>query len=371
MRNRIHSKLVIKTPGILYMYKSILIVGLLSITVFLIGSCKDEKPQQSAGGAGRQQGPLAVDGFIVSESSISENIEVPGSLLPFEETQIRSEVGGRVVQLNIQEGAIVSKGTLMVKLFDKDLQAQLRKLEVQLQIREKSEERSGELLKIQGISQQEYDLSSLDVENLRADIEATQIAISKTEIRAPYSGRVGLRNVSLGAYLAPADIITILRQVDKLKLEFSIPEKYAKDIVPGYSISFQVDGGEGHHTAKVMATENSVDQNTRTLKVRALVVANHRELIPGVFAKVNLQLGKNDKALMIPTQAIIPSARDKQIIIARKDSAMYTAVQTGIRDSAFVQIMGNVKVGDTVVTTGLMAIRPNSKIKITGVSRRK
>ncbi len=138
----------------------------------------------------------------------------------------------------------MQKGTLLVKLFDKDLQAQLRKLEVQLKIKEKSEERSSELLKIQGISQQDYDLSALDVENLRADIESTQIAISKTEIRAPYSGRVGLRNVSLGAYIAPNDIITIIRQVDKLKLEFSIPEKYAREITPGYIISFQVDGGK-------------------------------------------------------------------------------------------------------------------------------
>jgi len=181
------------------MYKSIRIVVLLTVTVFLIGSCNDKKPQQRAGGAGRQQGPIPVDGFIVSERTISENIEVPGSLLPFEETQIRAEVAGRIVQLNINEGSEVNKGTILVKLFDKDLQAQLRKLEVQLKIKQKSEERSSELLKIQGISQQDYDLSALDVENLRADIESTQIAISKTEIRAPYAGLVGLRNVSLGA----------------------------------------------------------------------------------------------------------------------------------------------------------------------------
>jgi membrane fusion protein (multidrug efflux system) len=333
-------------------------------------SCNDKKAQRSAGGGPRQQGPLEVDGFVVTESSISENIEVPGSLLPFEETQIRSEVGGRIVQLNIEEGAFVSKGKLLVKLFDQDLQAQLKKLEVQLKIREKSEERSAELLKINGISQQEYDLSTLDVENLKADIESTRIAISKTEIRAPYAGRVGLRNVSLGAYLVPGDVVTVLRQVDKLKLEFSIPEKYAPEISSGYVISFQVDGGKGNHKAKVIATENSVDQNTRTLKVRALVTAEHRELIPGVFAKVNLELGKNEKALMVPTQSIIPSARTKQVIVVRKDSALYTTVQTGIRDSVFVHLVNGVKVGDTVVTTGLMAIRPESKLKVARVSRR-
>lgn len=354
------------------MHISIRSFGLVAITVILLGSCNDKKPQTNAGpGGGRQQGPIAVDGFIVSERSISENIEVPGSLLPFEETQIRAEVGGRIVQLNINEGSFVKKGTLLVKLFDQDLQAQLRKLEVQLKIREKSEERSSELLKIQGISQQDYDLSALDVENLRADIEAVKIAISKTEIRAPYAGRVGLRNVSLGAYIASNDIITILRQVDKLKLEFSIPEKYAKEIAPDYTVSFQVDGGKSYHKAKVIATENSVDQSTRTLKVRALVDANHPELIPGVFAKVNLQLGKNDNALMVPTQSVIPTARNKQVIVARGDSALYSVVETGVRDSAFVHITSGVKAGDTVVTTGLMAIRPNSKIKITRVTNKK
>jgi membrane fusion protein, multidrug efflux system len=330
-------------------------------------SCNSKKVPLAAG-TKRQQGPLAVDGYVVQQSSVSETIEVPGSLLPFEETQIRAEVGGRIVKLNIQEGSTATKGALLVKLFDEDLQAQLRKLRVQLQIKNKTQERSAELLKINGISQQDYDLSELDVENLRADIEATQIAISKTEIRAPYSGRVGLRNISLGSYISPTDIITTIRQVDQLKLEFAIPEKYAKEIVKGYKVRFKVDGGNEDHNATVMATENSVDANTRTLRVRALVNERHQELVPGIFAKVNLQLGRNDRALLVPSQSIIPTARNKQVILFRKDSALYTVVETGIRDSAFVQVLKGVKIGDTVVTSGLMAIRPNAKIKIARVS---
>lgn len=338
----------------------------ISVIILAFSSCNSKKEQQGfGGGARRPQGPLQVDGFVVRQRAISEKIEVPGSLLPFEETQLRAEVGGRVVQLNINEGNAVAKGTMLVKLFDQDLQAQLKKLQVQLQIKEKTQERSAELLKINGISQQDYDLSELDVENLKADIEATKIAISKTEIRAPYSGKVGLRNFSLGSYVSPNDIITTIRQVDQLKLEFSVPEKYAKEIVKGYSVSFKVDGGEQYHNATVIATENSVDQNTRTLRIRAQVQASHRELVPGVFAKVNLQLGKNNNALMIPTQAVIPGARNKQVILFKKDSALYTVVETGVRDSVFVQVVSGLKAGDTVVTSGLMAIRPNAKIKIT------
>jgi membrane fusion protein, multidrug efflux system len=342
--------------------------GLIFCVVLLfIIACDSKKEAPDARGGQRQNGPITVDAFLVKPRSISDHIEVPGSLLPFEETQIRAEVGGRVVQLNVKEGTTVQKGTLLVKLFDQDLQAQLKKLEVQLLIKIKTEERNRELLEIKGISQQDYDLASLDVENLKADIESTKISISKTEIRAPYTGTLGLRNVSLGSYISPAEIVTTLRQVDQLKLEFAIPEKYAKDVSTGYMVKFRVDGGDEQHTASVMATENSVDQNTRTLKVRAVVSKLHRELVPGVFAKVNLQLGKDEQALMVPTQALIPSARNKQVIVLRKDSVKFMVVETGIRDSAYVQVLRGIVSGDTVITTGLMAIRPNSKVKVTRV----
>jgi membrane fusion protein (multidrug efflux system) len=342
------------------------LMGMISMGIF---GCK-EKKDLTGGGRGntRGKGPLAVEGFLVEKRSVSETVEVAGTLLPFEETAIRAEVSGRIVQLNIPEGGVVKKGTLLVKLFDQDLQAQLSKLKVQLQIADKTEERQKELLAINGISQQDYDLSTLNVENLKADIQSVEIAIAKTEIRAPYDGQVGLRNVSMGSYLAPADVITNLREVDKLKLEFSVPEKYARNIVKGYEVKFRVDGGKKDHTATVIATEGNVDQATRTLKIRTLVKEKSEELVPGVFARVNLQLGQDSEALMIPSQAIIPQARNKQVIVLRKDSAEFRIVETGIRDSAFVQVLSGVKKGDTIITTGLMAIRPASKIKLTKVN---
>jgi len=350
------------------MYKRYSVLfSLVMAAVLLACSKKDNNPM--GGGRNQAQGPMVVEGFLVEHHTISDKIDVPGSLLPAEETQIRTEVSGRVVELNIKEGNPVAKGALLVKLFDQDLQAQLRKLEVQLRIAQKTEERQRELLAINGISQQDYDLSALQVDNLKADIESIRIAISKTEIRAPYAGRVGLRNVSLGSYLSPNDIVTTLRQVDRLKLEFAVPEKYAKEIKPGTRIRFRVDGGTQDHNAEVMATESGVDQTTRTLRVRALVTENHPELVPGVFAKVNLQLGKDTHGLLIPTQAVIPQARNKQVILLRKDSAAFAVVETGIRDSVFVQIVNGLKEGDTVVTTGLMAIRPSAKIKIGKLNR--
>ncbi|HCW08488.1 MAG TPA: efflux RND transporter periplasmic adaptor subunit [Cytophagales bacterium] len=338
---------------------------LISVLALLFASCKNKKVATTA----HKSGPTIAEGFIVEPHIESENVEVPGSLLPFEETQIRPEVSGRIVTLNIQEGSMVKQGSLLVKLFDQDLQAQLRKLQVQLDISIRTAERQKDLLAINGISQQDYDLSALAVDNLKADIETTKIAISKTEIRAPYDGKLGLRNVSLGAYVSPSDIVTSIRQLNNLKLEFSIPEKYAKEISIGYKVKFRLDGGEKDHEAIVIATEGSVDQVTRTLKIRAIVKENHRELVPGFFAKVDLQLGNVTNALMVPTQAVIPLARTKQIILLRKDSAQFVNVVTGIRDSTYVQIVNGIRAGDTIVTTGLMSIRPKGKIKINVFNR--
>jgi membrane fusion protein, multidrug efflux system len=345
------------------------------ITYFLIGvclvsACKSNKKEAQAGGGGpgRPSGPLQVQGFRVEAGTVSDNIEVPGSLLPAEQTEIRSEVNGRVVALNIVEGNTVKKGSLLVKLFDQDLQAQLNKLEVQLQIAQKTEERQRRLLEVSGISQQEYELSNLNVDNLKADIQSVKIAIAKTEIRAPYDGKLGLRNISLGSFISTSDIITTIRQVSTLKLEFAIPEKYAQNMVKGYKVSFKVEAGKQNHTATVLASENSVDATTRTLRVKAVVNDIHPELVPGSFATVNMQLGKNDKALLVPTQAIIPQARNKQVVVFKQDSARFITVETGIRDSAFVQVLNGLEIGDTVITSGLMAIRPTSKIKLTKVN---
>lgn len=335
----------------------------------ILAGCQSKKDALSGGQTQRPKGPTTVEGFLVQISSVSEDVEVPGTLLPAEETQIRAEVSGRIIQLNLPEGTVVPNGFLLVKLFDQDLQAQLRKLEVQLQIAVKTVQRQRELLAINGISQQDFDLIALNVDNLKADIQATKISITKTEIRAPYEGQIGLRNVSMGAYLSTADIITVLREVKQLRLEFSIPEKYAKNIAKGYIVKFKVDGGKVTHNAVVIATEGNVEQNTRTLKIRAMVSERDAELVPGIFAKVNLQLGQDAMALMIPSQAIIPQARNKQVILLRKDSAVFTVIETGIRDSAYVQIVKGLHAGDTVITTGLMAIRPNGKIMISTLNR--
>ncbi|MFN5136455.1 MAG: efflux RND transporter periplasmic adaptor subunit [Chitinophagaceae bacterium] len=335
-------------------------------TLLTIVSCKEKKNEQAAK-PNAPKGPAMVQGYIVKTGAVSEPLELPGTLLPMEATEIHPEVNGRIVGLYINEGANISKGALMVKLFDGDLQAQLKKLKVQLQIAEKTEERSRELLKLNGISQQDYDLSFLQVSNIKADIELIETNIAKTEIRAPYSGKIGFRNVSLGAYITPATIVTTIRQINQLKLQFSIPEKYSSKIQTGQLIPFTVAGSTQKFLAKVYATESIVSETTRGLNIRCLIQQNNAALVAGGFAKVDVDFAKNDNAILVPSQAILPQARGKKVVLYRDGIAVFADVQTGVRDSANVEIISGVRVGDTIVTTGLIGIRPDAKIKLSKV----
>jgi membrane fusion protein (multidrug efflux system) len=338
--------------------------------LFLISSCgsktKDTKTVQKSAG-----GPpvLAVQGFVVKPTVLNSSIEIAGTLLPFEETEIHPEVAGKVVMLSIREGAVVRKGTLLAKLFDGDLQAQLHKLSVQLQIANKTQERQEELLKIGGISQQDYDLSLLNVSTIKADMQILQADINKTRIRAPFDGKLGFKNISIGAYITPTTVITTIRQVNKLKLEFSVPEKYSTKVAVGNSVSFSTESSNKRYSAKIIATESGITQETRSLMVHAIVENVDKGVTAGGFAKVNFDMGDNNEALMVPTQAIIPEARDKKVILYHDGTASLVTVVTGTRDSSKVEILKGLAVGDTIVTTGLLQIKPGSKIKISSLKK--
>jgi len=344
---------------------SFVAVALFSITAI---SCKQKKETPEVMTVRSVNLPVQVEAFIVRTRPLSENIEVPGTLLPYETTEIRPEISGRLVELNIPEGKVVEKGMLLAKLFDEDLQARLKKLEVQLSIAQKTVERQKALLDISGISQQEYDLSQLEANNLSADIGLVKVDIGKTHITAPYTGKIGLKNISLGAYVTPSNILTTISQVNDLKLEFTVPEKYSENMKRGKEVAFTINGADKKYRATVMATEAAIEANTRTLKVRALVKGRHEELVSGGFAKVSLELGNNAEPIVIPTQAIIPQARDKKVVVYNNGSPEFKIVTTGIRDSTFVEIIDGLKTGDTIITTGLLAIRPDSKITLTKVN---
>lgn len=343
-----------------------IITLLLSITMLTLVACSGKKEKEAAQQkqAGAKPPPMRVDGYIVKPQPFQENIEVPGSIVANEMAEIHPEVSGRIVQLNVAEGRYVGKGTVLAKLYDGDLRAQLNKLNIQLALAQKTEERQAQLLKIQGISQQDYDISLLQVNSLRADIGIIQTSISKTVVRAPFSGKLGLKNISPGSYVSPASVIAIINQTDQLKLDFAVPEKYIDQIKNGQLVTFTFEGSKKQLAAKVVATESNVTENTRSLTVRAAVIGKEEGLLPGAFAKVQLSFDPDPNALLVPTQAVLPQARGKKVILYKGGTAIFADVTTGVRDSAKVQITDGLKPGDTVVVTGLLSVRPEAKIQI-------
>lgn len=340
--------------------------SLLLISLSLLTACGGKKKEtvttQKAGGS--NQPPMRVDGYIVMTAPFQENIEVPGTIVANEKVEIHPEVSGRIVQLNVVEGKYVSKGALLAKLYDGDLRAQLNKIQIQLALAKKTEERQAQLLKIQGISQQDYDISLLQVNSLNADIGILQTSIAKTVVRAPFSGKIGLNAISPGAYVTPATVIAVINQTDQLKLDFTVPEKYTGQIKIGQLVTFTFEGSSKELGAKVIATEGNVTENTRSLTVRAAVVGKDDGLLPGSFAKVKLSFDPDPNSILVPTQAVLPQSRGKKVILYKSGTAVFADVTTGMRDSARIQILEGIKAGDTVVVTGLLSVRPESKIQI-------
>ncbi len=351
-----------------WLYSVIVLLIIVLLGYYFFKPETGNKPaSKNMNASARQKEQAKVDAYIVKPSLLIDEISVSGSLLAFEEVELKNEVAGRIVFLNLPEGKQVKKGTLLVKLFDDDLQAGLKKLQIQLAIQEKIHERQSELLKVNGISQNDYDQTGLQLNSLKADIEVQKVLIRKTEVLAPFDGVIGLRNVSIGAEVTPSTLLATIRSEDKLKLDFSVPEKYSSEIKPGMKIMFTMSNDDSQFEATVMATEQGIDVTTRNLKVRAVLDNKDEHLLPGAFTDVNLKLNEKKDALLIPTQALIPSDQNKSVILARNGKAHFVDVKTGVRRASNIEITQGLQAGDTIITTGILFLKEDSKLSFATV----
>ncbi len=343
---------------------SVLILILVPITLLLL----HKKPEEKRKGKG--DGKRKVEALVIRPTTLLNDISVTGSLLSFDEVELKNEVAGRIVLLNLPEGKAVKKGTVLVKLFDDDLQAGLKKLNAQLALQQQIYKRQSQLIKVNGISQNEYEQSLLQVQTLEAEIDAQKAQIRKMEILAPFDGIIGLRNVSLGAVVGTSTTLATVRS-NRLKLDFFVPEKYGDAIRAGMNVDFLLYSGQKSHHATVLATERSIDDDTRNLKVRAVINQASEGLIPGAFANVQLELGSNPHALLIPTESIIPMERNKQLIVARQGKAHFVNVKTGIRKESMVEITDGLQSGDTLIVSGLLFFKEGDDIQYSHVTNSK
>lgn len=332
--------------------------------LLILSACNSGK--QKKPGAEKGKGPVLIDVSVAELRSYTNTVEANGNVLAGEYVQLRPEMSGRVVYVNLTEGRLVAAGTLLLKLYDDDLKAQLKKTESQLGIARKTEARLKTLLSVNGLNQQEYDLALSQVQTLEADKDYINAQLRRTEVRAPFSGSIGLRRVSNGAYVTPADVLATLQQTSPLKVDFVVPESYAAMVANGDLVSLISEGGN-KHTAKVLAIEPLVNASTRNIQVRAVVLAGSGVLRPGAFVKVSIDVARNKKALLVPSSCIIPETRFKKMALIRQGKAEMVTVETGYRGEDKVEIISGLEPGDTFAINGILYLKPGADVKIRSV----
>ncbi|WP_281225157.1 efflux RND transporter periplasmic adaptor subunit [Flavobacterium aquiphilum] len=308
--------------------------------------------------------PTTVTGVLVHPKTFNNNLSLSGSIEANEQIEIHSEVSGIVEGIYFQEGSNVSKGQILFKVNDIELRAQLAQAATKESLAAENERRAKLLLQKEAISQEEYDIARTDYKSAQAQTQLIKAQISKTSVRAPFSGKIGLRAISPGTYITPSVLVAKLVNISKLKITFSIPEKYASQVKTNTNLTFTVEGSTEQFTAKVYAIEPEVAVATRTLQVRAITENSQGKLLPGTFANVALPLSIIKDAIVVPTEAIIPIQDGKKVFIAKNGMAKEVKVETATRTDASVLVLSGLKAGDTLLTSGVMALKDSTKVKV-------
>ncbi len=356
-----------------YIFYAVLALGLAYLVYYRINANKKlEGKGGAAAGAGKgksggkdsKQAPLVVDGIVVKPVSFDNDLEVTGAIEANESVVLKSEVSGLVTGIYFQEGTTVSKGSILVKVNDRDIQAQLQDALTKQKLSATNENRAKQLLAKGAISQEEYDTALADLKSLQAQAQLIRAQLAKTTIRAPFTGRVGLRSISAGTYLTPATVIANLVSTNPVKITFSVPEKYAGQVKINSEIIFTTDGSAKQNKGKVYAIEPGINATTRTLQIRALAPNADDALLPGSFAKIKLALTTLQNAILIPNEAVIPVLKGKIVYIQKDGKAKEVKVEAGTRTDENIVITSGLKAGDTVLTTGSMALKKDAPVKV-------
>lgn len=308
---------------------------------------------------------IPAEGYLARDTTIRIELNTVGTVRAYESTEIVSEISKRLVSINFTEGSFVKKGALLFKLDDAELNAKLEKLRLQEELAKHNEERNRALLEKGGISKQAYDEAQNKLKVIRAEIRLIKVELDKTEIRAPFAGQTGLRYISEGAFVMPNKVLTNILDVRKLRIDFSIPEKYANNIEKGMKINFTVPSVPESFSAIIEAIEPNIDPETRNLEIMAVVDNSEGRLYAGSTARISINFMEQEKSIYIPTQCLLPSPIGYRVYLVNEGIADLREVETGIRTNKYIQILDGIANGDTVIMTNLLRLRQRTLVQIT------
>lgn len=341
---------------------AILLLGIGGMIAYRIINNKKSESENGKGQGNKK--PSTVSGVVVKPQDFADVLSLSGSIEANEQIDVRSEVSGIVESINFNEGTMVSKGQVLFKVNDIELRAQLAQAKTAQGLASENERRAKLLLQKEAISQEEYDIASADFKSAKAQSQLISAQIAKTTVRAPFSGKIGLRSISEGTYVTPTTMIAKLVNTSRLKITFSIPEKYASQMKVNGEFTFMTAGSPEKFKAKIYAIEPEIEVATRTLRLRAIAENPDGKLYPGTFANVILPLDNIPDALLVPTQALIPIQNGKKLFISQNGKAKEIIVKTGARTDKDILITSGIKAGDTVLTTGVMTLKDGMPVKV-------
>jgi len=340
-------------------------IATISLAGLLSSGCSKSESNVPAGG--RPGGPAGapVEAVVVRPQLLENRVYATGSLRANEEVELRTEISGRVTGIFFSEGSRVKKGTVLLTINDQELQAQLKRKQFEETLAADEERRQKSLLDINGVSREEYDKSSNRLKMIQAERELLETQIAKTRIVAPFDGVIGLRYVSEGGYVTPNILISTMQDNDPMKVEFSVPEKNARQIKNGTQILVRIGDSPEGSKGVVYAVESMIDPGTRTIKARATIPNPDGNLLPGSFGKVEVTLDQLPNAIVIPSGAIIPRINDEIVYVCRNGKAQSVTVRSGIRTESGTQITEGLAPGDTLVVSGLLQLTDGKNVQIT------
>ncbi len=339
------------------------IVVVLAVKAFIPKENKDlTQSSTSTQNSKQKQNVLYVRYVVIEPTELVDGINVSGSLIPNEEVNLSFETSGKITDIFFEEGSKVKKGDILAKINDAPLQAQLKKLEAQLKPTQDRLYRQKALFEKEAVSQEAFQEAEANLSKLEADIEEVKARLAQTELRAPFDGIIGLRQVSEGAYASPTTNVAVLTNTNKLKIEFNIPERYAGILKEGAELTFTVEGDSIQHSAAVYATNSRVNTDTRTFTVRAIYDNKDGKLVPGRYVDVSLNTRVFENALAVPSEAIISEMGIDKVYLYKGGKAMPVNITKGLRTESHSQVLTGLSVGDTVITSGTMQLRTGTSV---------
>ncbi|MGV8138082.1 MAG: efflux RND transporter periplasmic adaptor subunit [Mangrovibacterium sp.] len=331
--------------------------GLLCMITLTFACHRSEDPKKR----NNSQEILVAEGFVAFPGHFENKMTVTANLLPVESVAIKTPVAGTVLAIHFNEGQSIRQGQPLVQIDDRVWKAQIKGLKAQLLAAGEELKRKEALFSAEGASQEEVETIRSNVQQLEARIEELSVYVALAEVPAPFSGRVGMRDFSVGAYLSQGQTITEIAQSDRLKVDFNLPGRYVSQLSTGKEVTVIANGDS--LKAPVYAINPVVDENARTIQVRAML-NNPKRWLPGDFAEVSLILDVHDSAMVIPTELIVPELGAETVFVSKNGRVVKQKVTTGPRNSKMVLVTGGLSAGDTLLTTGLMQVREGIQVKI-------